>query len=108
MEISTKLSTEESKRIAGTILMQLGGNKFLAMTGSKLQYCDNYTSCYELRRNIVGAKYMKITLNAMDTYDMGFISLRKDEIKTVAAHKGIYDDMLQSIFTQVTGLNTHL
>lgn len=107
-EQTVKLSTEESKRIAATILMQLGGNRFLAMTGSVPQYCDNYTSCYKLRRNKSRANYMKITLNCMDTYDIEFIRANTSGLKTLVEKRGYYNDMLQVMFTEVTGLNTQL
>ena len=34
------MDTAESKRIAGTILAQLGGNRFVAMTGAKYMSHD--------------------------------------------------------------------
>lgn len=55
-----------------------------------------------------GIKYVRITLTSMDLYKVDFISLTKNlEMKTVASHDMIYDDMLQEIFTQETGFYTH-
>jgi hypothetical protein len=62
-----------------------------------------------LTRNQARAQYLKITLNSMDTYDMEFYSVNKDlERTTRAEYNGVYNDMLQSIFTKVTGLYTSL
>jgi len=95
--------------VATIILQQLGGNKFIAMTGSKnLVDGGNYLSMH-LTRNLAKAKFLTITLNAMDTYDMVFFSMNKDFERVVKAeYNGVYCDMLQSIFTQVTGLYTTL
>lgn len=104
-----KISSEESKQIAATILMQLGGRRFLVMTGSKPKYCDQYMSMYQLTRNKVNAKYMEITLNSLDLYDIVFFSVDKDFNRILKAERtGIYNDMLQETFTEVTGLYTHL
>ena len=56
--------------IAKTILEQLGGNKFVVMTGAK-----NFVDCGDalsmrIGRNKTSSNYLKITLNSMDTYDM--------------------------------------
>lgn len=114
--------------IANTILSQLGGNKFIAMTGSKnLLGLDNGLRM-SLVKNTSKANKLEITLNARDTYDLRFykykppgVKLRRDkdgnltdivetkEIdKTIAEYSDVYDDMLQGIFTEVTGLNTRL
>lgn len=107
--METTISTGESKQIAAEILRQLGGNRFLAMTGSRPQYCNGYESCYKLTRNKAKAQYMKVFLNAMDTYDLTFQKITTGgEVVTVANRTGIYNDQLQRIFTEITGLYTHL
>lgn len=81
----------------------------MVMTGSKPKYCDQYRSMYELTRNKVGAKYMEITLNSLDLYDIVFFSVDKEFNRIIKAEcNGIYNDALQSTFTEVTGLYTHL
>ena len=100
------------KTIAITILKQLGGNKFIAMTGANKFYAENNGMGFALPggggfcRN--GINYVKITLNSMDTYDMEFKRIRGTKITDVAKHEGIYNDMLQSTFTSETGLYTNL
>jgi hypothetical protein len=96
-------------QVAQTILQQLGGNKFIAMTGSsKFVAGDNYINM-KLTRNMCKAQYLKIELNSMDLYDMTFYKVDKDlNRKVVAESKGVYCDMLQNIFTAKTGLYTTL
>jgi len=95
--------------IAKTILEQLGGNKFVAMTGAK-----NFVDCGDalsmrIGRNKTSSNYLKITLNAMDTYDMKFCKLtRKFEEKSVTEYHNIYNDMLTDQFTSHTGMYTSL
>ncbi|BAV39357.1 hypothetical protein BPT24_237 [Tenacibaculum phage pT24] len=94
-----------------TILEQLGGNKFLTMTGvTNLIKSDKdlYLSM-KLRRNKSKAQYLKITLNANDTYTMEFSKFNKQFDKTVVSlHENVYCDMLTKIFEDVTGFYTKL
>lgn len=97
------------------ILEQLGGNKFLVMTGSHhlmFSKVENNFLSMHLRRNIAKAQFLKIILQANDTYKMIFskVTGKKYEQKlvTVKEFEGVYCDQLQAIFTQVTGLYTSL
>lgn len=93
-------------KVAETILNQLGGNRFIAMTGSKnFAASENYLSM-KLTRNASGANYLKITLTPMDVYKMEFISIRGNSIKTKVEFDNVYCDQLQSLFTEATGLYT--
>lgn len=95
--------------IAKTILDQMGGNRFAVMTGSKQFVALQNGLKMKLTRNKANAQYLTITLNAMDTYDMQFFSIDKNfNIKIKQNVEGIYNDQLQRIFTQVTGLYTRL
>lgn len=94
---------------AQTILNQLGGNKFIAMTGSKNFISLGNGLRMNLTKNKVKAKWLKIILNSNDTYTMDFFTADKDlNIITKAKFENVYCDMLQSIFTQTTGLYTKL
>jgi len=103
---------EERKAIAGEILNQLGGNKFRAMTGAKDFYAHDSGLGFRLPggggfcRN--GINFIKITLTSLDLYNMEFKRIRGTKITDVAKHDGIYNDMLQGIFTKETGLDTYL
>lgn len=81
----------------------------MMMTGSKPKYCDQYKSTYELTRNKAGAKYMEITLNGSDLYDIVFFSVNAEFERTIKAERNdVYCDQLQATFTEITGLYTHL
>ncbi len=97
-------------RWAGIILQQLGGNKFIMMTGAKQFVRDdkNMTIMFKIGRNAKSVNYVKIRLNSMDTYDMSFNRIRKFEVKEISHANGIYNDQLQDVFTQHTGLETSL
>lgn len=96
-------------QVANTILQQLGGNKFLVMTGSKNLVGMENGLKMNLTRNKAKAKWLIVTLNSMDTYDMQFVSMDKSyNTVTKAKFEGVYSDMLQSIFTEATGLYTSL
>jgi hypothetical protein len=100
----------QGQLLAKEILNQLGGNKFLVMTGSKNLAYDNSSLSMHLTRNKSKAKYLKIELTSMDTYNMIFKGFNKKtfEFPVVKRFDGIYADQLQSIFTDVTGLYTKL
>jgi len=95
--------------IAKTILEQLGGNKFVAMTGAK-----NFVDCGDalsmrIGRNKTSSNYLKITLNSMDTYDMKFSRVSpKGGERSVIEYNGVFNDMLDDMFTAHTGMHTSL
>ena len=106
--------------IANTILEQLGGNKFIVMTGSKNFVADGNTLRMTLTRNISKANRLYITLNADDTYTMRFfkytasrfnsktLTFTDEKIKDIKVVEGVYCDMLRDIFETTTGLYTSL
>lgn len=97
-------------KIAENILNQLGGNKFIAMTGSK-NFIDggNYLSM-KLVPNKSKSKYLMITLDSNDTYTMEFFKVNSKTLQktTISSITGVYNDQLQKIFTETTGLYTKL
>lgn len=106
--------------IARTILEQLGGNKFLAMTGAKNLIADGNTLSMTLPKNMSKANRLSITLEGDDTYTVRFyrftaarfnpktLTFSEDKTQEVKTSRGIYWDMLQDLFTSVTGMYTHL
>lgn len=92
------------------IYTQMGGNRFLVMTGAKnLVYEGETTLRFHIGRNRSKTRYVTISLNSLDLYDMKFTYLnRKQGLITVAEYENIGCESLRSIFTQVTGLFTHL
>lgn len=101
---------KSSPAVATEILNQLGGRRFIAMTGSKNFVYDNESLTMKLCRNKAGAQYLNIKLNSLDLYDMVFcrFNSRTGEKIVKAERNNLYNDMLQSVFTNITGLNTVL
>lgn len=95
---------------AGEVLRQLGGNRFIAMTGAKQFVKDDEKRSISFRigRNSEGVNVVRITLNAMDTYDMEFLSVRAGNVKVKSTSDGVYCDGLEQSFTTHTGLYTSL
>lgn len=110
------------------IIQQLGGNKFLVMTGSKIKYYGYDKNGYvylmiELIKNKSGAKYLKVQYNSNDLYDLEFSKVKRtankkylsigikiydEESAIVKTFNDAYAEDLQNIFTSVTGLYTKL
>lgn len=102
------------------IYEQLGGQRFVAMTGANHLIADGNTLRMYLPANLSGANRLYVTLDVTDTYTMRFFhytparlnrktmvfsSERVKEIKTL---EGVYYDQLQVIFKAETGMDTHL
>lgn len=95
---------KKTMTIPDTILEQLGGNKFLAMTGS-IALTNGDDLMIKLCRKVKKLKWLTIHLNGLDLYDLTFT---EDMGKVVKIIKNVYADQLQEIFTDVTGLDTKL
>lgn len=107
-------------RVADIILEQLGGHRFVVMTGSKNFLSDGNKLRMTLAKNMSKANRLEITLDADDTYTMRFYkftagrfskktwTFTDDKITEIKSFSGVYCDMLQDIFTQVTGMYTSL
>ena len=99
--------------IAQTILAQLGGHRFLSMTGARnLIGGENYLT-FALPAGFAkdGINKIRITLDWTDTYTFEALKIhRGPELKfdTIVKMERVYAEDLQSIFTEVTGLDTHL
>lgn len=93
---------------------QIGGRRFAAMTGSK-DFIDMGNGLrMSLARNKTSANRLDIIYDAgTDLYNMRFyrktFSKKTFECRTtdIATHEGVYCDMLEEVFTMVTGLCTH-
>jgi hypothetical protein len=100
--------------IAHTIFEQLGGRKFIAMTGAKnfVSHSSINSLSFKVPHAAKKITYVEITLNERDLYDMEFRNVRftknggKNEL--VEIHKDVFFDQLQEIFTSETGLYTSL
>lgn len=97
--------------VAQTILAQLGGNKFLAMTGAKNLVSSEDSLSFSIGRNNSGANRIVICLDSgSDTYIMGFwkVSTAKGTVSILNEVTGVYADQLCDIFERHTGLATRL
>ena len=92
--------------VASTILRQLGGNRFIAMTGATC-YADGNTLVAKFKGSRA-ANIMYVTLNGLDLYDVKIAKYKGLEVKVVKEATDVYDDMLVDIFESATGLNTTL
>ena len=105
------ITTEEHKAYAMEIINQLGGPHFIMMTGAQYISYDSTAENPNVAFKIRGSRkvtHVKIVLDPLDTYTVEFIKIHGNTMKTVNIETGIYNDMLQDIFTKNTGLNTSL
>jgi len=84
-------------------LRQLGGRRFIAMTGANRFVKGKNNISFKVPKAKNKIKYVKLKLNSMDTYDMEFFTRTVKPVKKI---KGVYNDQLQEIFTRETGLYT--
>jgi len=97
------------KRQAGETLKQLGGNKFIMMTGAKNFAVGPKGMGFKIGRNSKGVNYIRIDLDrGRDLYNMEFIQMRGGNLKVKLKVKGVYNDQLQKMFTKHTGMYTSL
>ena len=103
------IKESSGKQIAQTILQQLGGNKFIAMTGAKNLGFTNKGLQMKIGRNTKGVTHVIIDLDrGKDLYNIEFVKIRGVKRTTVKKLKGVYADQLGKIFTKYTGLRTRL
>tara|TARA_R110001592_G_scaffold47952_5_gene151533 strand:- start:5591 stop:5938 length:348 start_codon:yes stop_codon:yes gene_type:complete len=105
-------------QIANAINGQLGGGRFKLMTGAKdfiglspdEERCASGGLMFRLPRGLAknGINKVRIYLTHSDTYLVEALKIRKWEFDVVASVDGVYADHLCSVFTEMTGLDTHL
>jgi hypothetical protein len=103
-----KLNEKMDRKKAAVLLKQLGGNRFIAMTGAKGFAFSNKYMSFKIGRNSKGINFVRIAHNAKDLYDMefGFVSVKGIKVKKKV--KDVYADMLGTMFTKYTGMNVRL
>ena len=93
--------------IAHTILAQLGGRQFLALTGAR-QFIGRPTSLeFQIPRcGPKGAKINRITVELKDddTYQVRFHRIHGRKVTTVNRDNGIYNHQLRELVERRTGL----
>ncbi|WP_218575527.1 hypothetical protein [Pseudomonas sp. EMN2] len=103
------------REVSETILKQLGGARFLAMTGAKhLMFCDGNLR-FKLSNNFAkdGINFVDIQLTKADLYEVKYSKITHSRTKgpqelIIARDSMVYGDMLRSTFTAATGLYTSL
>ena len=106
--------TTETTTIAQTILDQLGGGRFVRMTGAKrLVALDRNDSrrgglTFAVGRNDKRVTHVIVTLTHDDLYNVEYVWCRGTTRIVRATDEGIYHDMLVRSFERETGLVTSL
>lgn len=93
--------------VAREILRQLGGNRFIAMTGAKNFVGGENSLTFRLRggtKNKINA--VRIELNGRDLYDIKYMRVWGTKVTIVTEQNDVYNDMLEECFTEATGLYT--
>ena len=105
-----KKDVNEARLDPKQLLQQLGGNKFIAMTGAKNLAVDKAKNTLHMKigRNSKGVSHLRIKLTGADLYDMEFLQVRAGNVKVKAKETGLYADQLQKMFTKHTGMYTSL
>jgi hypothetical protein len=91
-----------------TIMQQLGGSAFLAMTGAHQLTLGDDRLQFRIPQARSGINCVVIILDPADTYTMQYWRIRGTRVELVHEDRDVYCDMLQDVFTQRTGLYTHL
>ncbi len=97
-------------KVANTILAQMGGGRFIAMTGAKNLTGSKNTLMFSIPKKAGKPNKVVIELKPDDTYDVGFWNIARGGLSTkrVGHHTNIYADQLRDVFTRGTGLETSL
>lgn len=94
------------------MLAQLGGQRFITMTGAKDLVGGADYLMFSLPRGLAKDRInkVKITIMPSDTYKLEFMEVdsRKLSVRNVDVAEDIYADKLQECFSRVTGLVTRL
>ncbi len=100
----------QNQTIAATILEQLGGSRFVAMTGSRGFLYGESMLQFQVRRNGSRANRCMITLDPSDTYTVKLcrITGRGLNVEIIAEQSDVYAEMLAPVFERVTGFATRL
>ena len=103
-----KVTEAMNRQQADELRKQLGGNKFITMTGAKKFSFGSQGLGFRIGKNSKGINYVRIDLKSNDLYDMEFIRIRGTKVTVVKKETGVYNDQLQKIFTKHTGMYTRL
>ena len=96
--------------VAQIILNQLGGNKFVSITGAKHIVVYPNALSFQLPSGVTKnkANYVKVTLNSNDLYDVIFCKIFKLDMREISSFGDIGASSLIELFNSETGLVTNL
>jgi hypothetical protein len=101
----------DNMNTATTILQQLGGQRFIAMTGAKNILGGAAELQFHLPAKFAakGINAVRVELTANDDYRVKFYKIGRGlKCAIVAEFDGIYANQLRDVFTATTGLQTSL
>ena len=96
----------DNTTVGQTILDQLGGRRFIVMTGARA--FTALPNGLMFRLPIGSANKVRIILAGDDTYTVETFKVRGQSVKAFPAVDGVYADNLRDVFTRLTGLETSL
>jgi hypothetical protein len=105
-------AAQARQSVADTILAQLGGQRFIAMTGAR--WFTSTERALTFRLSLTSTKNrcnsVVIRLDASDTYTVLFNRRCNGgvDVHGVESATGVFADRLRDVFTQATGLETSL
>ena len=105
------METNQQNLIAETILQQLGGGRFRAMTGAKkFMAIEGGGLTFVLPSGAASSNFITVTLNSDDLYDLRFEKRGSDGrlIRFVAGCCDIDAENLRHVFETNAGLRTSL
>lgn len=101
-----------NKEVAETILSQIGGRRFITMTGAKNFVAINQGLQLDLPKTPHyvrdGISRLHIVLTPMDEYKITAYKIRGMKVTEISVTDGVYCDQLEEVFTRLTGLDTSL
>ena len=96
-----------NKEIAETILSQIGGRRFITMTGAKNFVAIQQGLQLDLPKtpHFVkdGISRLHIVLTPADEYKITAYKIRGMNVKEISVTDGVYCDQLEEVFTSLTG-----
>lgn len=99
--------TTTANNTPAQILAQLGGSKFIAMTGAAC-YSDGPDRLVVKFKGSKVANIMYVTHNSLDLYDVKICKFKGLSVNPVKEFNNLYSDMLCKAFEDTTGLYTSL
>ena len=107
--MATPLLDAHRTLVATTIIQQLGGRRFMAMTGTRRFLVTGDGIQFRIGRGAQhGITLVTIALTPADTYRVRFYRTRGVTSTLVEELTDVYCDGLRAAFTRVTGFDTRL